>query len=100
MHILGILFFGIIASAWVVYGSKVAYGDLRLPWVKDFAPLADTECPPVSIIFAARDEEEKLAAALATLVAIDYPDLEIVAVDDRSTDSTRRILDDFAASHP
>jgi glycosyltransferase involved in cell wall biosynthesis len=34
------------------------------------------------------------------LAAIDYPNLEITAVDDRSKDSTSKILDDFAASHP
>ena len=99
MHLLGILSFAIIAAAWVIYGSKVAYGDLRLPWVKNFGVLPDSECPSVSLIFAARDEEEKLPAALATLVAIDYPNLEIIAVDDRSTDATSRILDDFASSH-
>jgi len=99
MHLFGILFFGLIAAAWVIYGSKVAYGDLRLPWVKNFRPLPDAECPRVSVIFAARDEEEKLPSALATLVAIDYPGLEIIAVDDRSTDATSRILDEFAASH-
>jgi glycosyltransferase involved in cell wall biosynthesis len=51
------------------------------------------------VLFAARDEEEKLPGALATLVAVDYPNLEIVAVDDRSSDATRRILDEFAANH-
>lgn len=100
MHLLGIVFCGLIALAWVVYGSKVAYGDMRLPWVKDFTPLPDSECPSISVIFAARDEAEKLPAALATLVAIDYPRLEIVAVDDRSTDGTARILDNLAAAHP
>jgi hypothetical protein len=99
MHVLAVLFFGFIASAWILYGSKVAYGDLRLPWVKDFAPLRDDECPPISIIFAARNEEEKLASALATLVAIDYPNLQIIAVDDRSTDATARILDEFDTRH-
>ena len=99
MHLLGILFSALIASAWVIYGSKVAYGDLRLPWVKDFSPLGDPECPPVSLIFAARDEEEKLPTALATLAAIDYPALEIISVDDRSADATSRILDEFAAAH-
>ena len=53
----------------------------------------------MSLIFAARDEEEKLPAALAGLAALDYPNLEIIAVDDRSTDATARILDDFAAAH-
>lgn len=52
------------------------------------------------MIFAARDEQEKLPAALATLVSIDYPQLEIIAVDDRSSDATPQILDDFAAQHP
>src|SRR5438445_3754025 len=31
---------------------------------------------------------------------IDYPDLEVIAVDDRSRDATGRILDEFAAAHP
>ena len=92
--------FGLIALFWITYGLKVAYGAVRLPWLKDFVPAADGVCPEISLIFAARDEQEKLPAALATLVAIDYPRLEIVAVDDRSRDGTARILDDFAAQHP
>jgi glycosyltransferase involved in cell wall biosynthesis len=52
------------------------------------------------MLFAARDEEEKLPAALGTLMEIDYPNLEIVAVDDRSNDATGRILDEFAGTHP
>jgi glycosyltransferase involved in cell wall biosynthesis len=100
MHLFCILLFGFIALFWTTYGLKVAYGDLRLPWLKNFAPAVDVDCPKISVIFAARDEEEKLPAALATLVAIDYPGLEIVAVDDRSTDSTPQILDEFASNHP
>jgi len=53
-------------------------------WIKDFPPAADRDCPRISLIFAARDEEEKLATALATLTAIDYPNLEIIAGHDRS----------------
>jgi glycosyltransferase involved in cell wall biosynthesis len=100
MSILWELFFGLIALFWATYGLKVAYGAVRLPWLKDFSPAADSDCPKITIIFAARDEQEKLPAALATLVAIDYPSLEIIAVDDRSADATSTILDDFAAKHP
>jgi glycosyltransferase involved in cell wall biosynthesis len=92
--------FGVIALFWLTYGLRVAYGAMRLPWLKDFAPARDEDCPRISMLFAARDEEEKLAAALATLMEIDYPNLEIVAVDDRSKDATGRILDEFAATHP
>jgi glycosyltransferase involved in cell wall biosynthesis len=99
MHTFGIVFFSLVAAFWVFYGLRAAYGATKLPWIKDFAPAEDEFCPSSSLIFAARDEEEKLPAALATLAALDYPGLEIIAVDDRSQDATGRILDDFGAAH-
>jgi glycosyltransferase involved in cell wall biosynthesis len=100
MHLFWTLLFGLIALFWMSYGLKIAYGAARLPWVAKYTPAADRNCPRISLILAARDEQEKLPAALATLVAIDYPALEIIAVDDRSTDATGQILDQFAADHP
>jgi glycosyltransferase involved in cell wall biosynthesis len=95
-HMAGLVLFGSIAFFWVFHGLRVAYGALRLPWIKNFPPLPDADCPSISLIFAARDEEEKLPAALATLAQLDYPRLEIIPVDDRSQDSTPKILDEFA----
>jgi glycosyltransferase involved in cell wall biosynthesis len=100
LHIAGFSFLAIIALFWILYGLRIAYGATRLPWVKDFSPVPDPRCPRISLLFAARDEEEKLPAALASLMAVDYPNLEIIAVDDRSTDATSGILDEFAAAHP
>jgi hypothetical protein len=95
-HIAGLMLFGLIAFFWVFHGLRAGWGALQLPWIKDFAPARDADCPRVSLIFAARNEEEKLPAALATLATLDYPSLEIIAVDDRSQDSTGNILDEFA----
>ena len=100
MHFLGIALFGGIALFWLTYGLRVAYGAIRLPWVRDFPPAPDVECPRISVLFSARNEEEKLPAALSTLMEIDYPDFEVVAVDDRSQDRTGEILDAFAAAYP
>src|SRR3989440_448926 len=100
MHIFGLVLFGLIAFFGLPGVPRVPAGAPRLPWIRDFAPAPDADCPRISILFAARDEEEKLPAALATLMGIDYPDLEVIAVDDRSQDSTGRILDEFAAAHP
>jgi glycosyltransferase involved in cell wall biosynthesis len=100
MHLFGLLLLGFIASFWVFYGLHIAYGALRLPIIKDIAPASDADCPRISILLAARDEQEKLTAALATSMEINYPHLEVIAVDDRSRDATGRILDDFAAVHP
>lgn len=100
MHLFWLALFAAVALFWVFHGLRVAYGALRLPWIKNFSPANDIECPSISLIFAGRDEQEKLPAALAALAMLDYPHLEIIAVDDRSTDSTSRLLDDFARCHP
>jgi glycosyltransferase involved in cell wall biosynthesis len=96
MRITGLVFFGIIAFFWIAHGLRVALGALTLPWLKDFAAAGDGECPRVTLLFAARDEEEKLPQALGTLRQINYPALEIVAANDRSTDNTENILSDAA----
>lgn len=100
MHTFWLVLFGLIVFFWVFHGFRVAYGAVRLPWLKDFPPAGDDECPRVSILFAGRNEEEKLPSALTTLANLDYPNLEVVAADDRSSDATGRILDEFAAQHP
>jgi glycosyltransferase involved in cell wall biosynthesis len=54
------------------------------------------EWPLLSVIVPARDEGEKIEAAMRSLLALDYPNLEIIAVDDRSRDATGAILDRIA----
>jgi Glycosyl transferase family 2 len=99
MHAFALVIFGGTAFVWIVLGLRVAYGALKLPWIKNFLPISGTDGPRISLLFAARDEQEKLPGALATLAKLDYPGLEIIGVDDRSEDATGRILDEFAGSH-
>ena len=48
--------------------------------------------PAVSVVIPARNEERNLEQALQSVLALDYPDLEIIVVNDRSTDDTGAIL--------
>jgi chlorobactene glucosyltransferase len=52
--------------------------------------------PKVSVLVAAKDEEDTIATCLTTLLAQDYPSLEIIAINDRSEDRTGEILADLA----
>jgi GT2 family glycosyltransferase len=93
---------GFIAFAWLLAAIDLARGALVIPALNSVrldAPDSDQHAnaangpPRVSILFSALDEAEKLPAALATFLAQDYPDYEVVAVDDRSEDATGSILD-------
>ncbi len=52
--------------------------------------------PALSIIVPACNEEVGLETALKTLLEVQYPALEIVAINDRSTDKTGEIIDRLA----
>jgi len=99
LHIFWIAVFGAVASLWVVQGIRASIGMARLPWLSDVPPLSSANAPRISVIFAARDEAEKLSAALATLLAQDYPSFEVIAVNDRSQDQTPAILHDSARAN-
>jgi len=72
----------------------------RIPLLDSVAPLIDTELPSISVIIPARNEEKYIEAALASVLALDYPRLEIIVIDDRSTDTTPAILERMAMQHP
>ena len=57
------------------------------------ASLPDDELPMISIIFSALNEEKHIVQTLSSLAKLEYPRFEIIAVDDRSTDMTSRMLD-------
>jgi cellulose synthase/poly-beta-1,6-N-acetylglucosamine synthase-like glycosyltransferase len=58
------------------------------------------ENPRVSIIVPACNEAADIKATLIRLLALDYENYEVIAVDDRSTDRTGEIMDGIAAAAP
>lgn len=51
--------------------------------------------PAVSIIVAAKDEEQSIERCVRTLLDQDYPNVELIVVNDRSVDRTGAILSDL-----
>src|SRR4051794_21841870 len=54
--------------------------------------------PRLSVVVPARDEGTSIGRAIGSLLAQDYPDLEVIVVDDRSSDATGRVLGELAGT--
>jgi glycosyltransferase involved in cell wall biosynthesis len=89
----------ILAVAWL---SRIVDAALGMPRIADVSRPEWDRKPPgsprVSIIVPARNEEETLEQPLRQLLALDYTNYEIIAVNDRSTDRTGEIMERVAAS--
>ena len=55
--------------------------------------------PKVSVLIPARDEETNIGECLDSLLEQDYPDYEILVIDDNSKDGTWQILKKYAKTH-
>ncbi len=91
----------VLGLAWLSRIVEAAFGlphiaDISRPeW--DLRPSSPDGEPRVSIIVPARNEEESIRETLRQLLALDYSNYEIIAVNDRSTDATGQIMDAVAA---
>jgi chlorobactene glucosyltransferase len=56
--------------------------------------------PKVSIILPARNEEKHIRYCINSLLRQDYPDFELILVNDESTDKTLEIMKEFKDLHP
>jgi chlorobactene glucosyltransferase len=63
-----------------------------MPQLSEEKPDLPFNCPMVSIIVPARNEEKSIERCVRSLLAQDYPRLEVIMVDDGSQDATGEIL--------
>src|ERR1051326_7385174 len=57
---------------------------------------SSTVTPPVTLIMPAHNEQEGIVGAVRSALKVDYPDLQVVVVDDGSTDNTlERLIQSF-----
>src|SRR4051812_23850727 len=89
-----------ILLTWVVLGQEVWRGNRRLKRLANLPGPPPATWPRVSIVFAARNEAATLLHAVPTMLAVDYPDFEVIAVNDRSEDRTGDLLEQLAAANP
>lgn len=95
-----LLLAGLTLAAYLWCAVTAFFGFRKIKRLRDLPATLPSPPPLVSIIIPALNEEEGLEVALRSILALDYPELEIIAVDDRSTDTTGAILDRLAGEFP
>jgi glycosyltransferase involved in cell wall biosynthesis len=93
---------GTVLLFWSIALGLFLYGRRYYPRLSALPIPADAlrTLPRLSILVPACNEGDTVERAMRSLLEIDYPDLEIIAIDDRSTDETGRILDRMAQRNP
>ena len=88
----GVFLFALLVQLWYYlnYFRRLAfYKKTELP----------VNMPPASIIICARNEDDNLVEFLPRIFEQDYPDFEVVVVNDCSYDNTADFLKEFAKKH-
>ena len=80
--------------------AELLRGNRLLRSLRDVPPWTGAPAPVISVVIPARNEERHVEEALRSVLAQDWEPLEIVVVDDRSTDRTGKILDRMAMAEP
>ncbi|MGZ4829953.1 MAG: glycosyltransferase, partial [Candidatus Angelobacter sp.] len=80
----------LLALIWLVPTLQLALhfsevADLTKP---EWNPPPDAGLPSLTIVVPARNEEAEIEPALRSLLQLNYPQYQVVAVNDRSTDQT------------
>lgn len=94
LSVIVMIFWILAAYASHHYSNRIP--NLDLVSEKDFL----LNWPSVTIVVAARNEEKFIEESLQSLLNLDYPNKNIIVVNDRSTDKTKEILTRMAQSQP
>ena len=86
-----------IFGVWLYFMAYMAKSFRTAPRIEvHCGQIKGVKKPKVSVILPARNEEKFIGLCLDTLLAQDYPNFEVIAIDDDSTDMTGEIIQSYA----
>lgn len=89
-----------IFGVWVYFLAYMEKSFRQAPTLESFDRNGVTRFPKVSVILPARNEERYIARCFDSLLAQDYSNFEIIAINDSSTDRTGEIMAKYSARDP
>ncbi len=92
----------ILCSLMAVYAifSTIAYKIKQRKKLKSPTQRNENYKPFVSIMIPAHNEDSVITTTVETVLKLDYPNFEIIVIDDRSTDNTASVIKELEAKYP
>jgi len=90
----------IILFLTIVCSVQAAIGMRQMIALDVVPPLQQKDVPKVSVIIPACNEATTIGPALKSVLALDYADLEVIVVNDRSRDGTGAVIERLQKLHP
>ena len=87
-----------IFGVWVYFLAYMTKSFRQSPMLESFDRTSVRHFPKVSVILPARNEGGYIARCLDSLLGQDYPNFEIIAINDSSTDRTGEIMKAYATN--
>lgn len=88
------------ACIWAYVSVRAWYTYRSVPNLTNVDPVDNSEAPSLTVVVCACNEATTIESALRTLVTQEYPDWELLVVNDRSNDETGPIIDRLALEFP
>jgi len=88
-----------VMLAWIVWPFAIWIMG-HVPRLRDLHPVEPSAWPRVSVIIPACNEADTIEPALASVLSQGYPNLEVVVIDDRSSDGTGAAISRAAKRDP
>lgn len=92
----------VILAGYIATTLEFILGNRSIPTLSEvllIEPEAHQNLPKVSIIIPARNEAPHIREALNSVLKLDYPNYELIVLNDRSDDETGAILDEMTQQH-
>ncbi len=91
---------GLAALGFVLITINYIINCLPLSLLKTTRMASGEKLEPVSVVICAKNEDENLTEFLPKVLTQDYPDFEVIVVNDCSWDNTENVIDEFAKIFP
>jgi chlorobactene glucosyltransferase len=93
------VYFLVGPGMWGLYAIGMYQAQKRMELVKQPRDPVPVPAPPVTILVPAKDEQERIADCLRSALSQEYPNFNVIAVDDRSDDRTGQVMDQLAVEN-